>query len=130
MTRTDQKVPSEQKQAQQQTRTQEKQRQSQVHEPLLPVQALQVILSGAGLDRLAPQAVLGLSHEIGNSALLEILSRQPAVGLLEAPPKLGPMPDLEPAALDPGRALLISPIDFSGLAPLDSGAAPMNGGEL
>ena len=130
MTRTEQKAPSEQKQAQQQTKTQEKQRQSQVHEPLLPVQALQVILSGATLDRLAPQAVLGLSHEIGNSALLGILSRQPAAPLTEAPPLPGPMPALEPAALEPGRAPLITPIDFSGLAPLDSGAAPMNGGGL
>ena len=87
------------------------------------------MLAGASPDRLSPEAVLALSHQMGNSAPLEMLSRQKQPAAREVLPLPGPLPDMEPAVLGEGGAELIPPVDFSALPPLELSAGPVMGGE-
>ena len=72
MIRTDQKTNS-QKTSSERKNLPERERGRENLEPLLPGQALQALLAGAGPDRLSPEAVLALSHTVGNSAMLEMV---------------------------------------------------------
>lgn len=92
---------------------------------------MQALLAGASPDRLSPAAMLALSHTMGNSALLDLISRTgQGADLTSPPPSPGPLPDMAPAVLGEGAPDLIDPVDFAGLPSLEAGAGPAYGGAL
>ena len=108
MIRTDQKTNS-QKTSSERKNLPERERGRQNLEPLLPGQALQALLAGAGPDRLSPEAVLALSHTVGNSAMLEMVSRRGPPLDRDTVPIPGPIPEMKPAVLSEGSPELMVP---------------------
>ena len=90
---------------------------------------MQAILSGVSPERLSPEAVLALSHRMGNSALAEMSSRREegAADLMSCPTP-SPLQDMDAAVLGEGGAELIAPVDFAGLPSLEAGAGLAMGG--
>ena len=129
MIQTDRKTDSR-KAAPEQKRLPEQNRRRQGPEIPVPEQTLQAILAGVSPDRLSPEAVLTLSHTMGNSALAEMVSRQSRSGLdFVSAPVPGPLPDMAPAVLGEGTADLMAPVDFAGLPPLEAGPGLTMGGQ-
>ena len=128
MIQTDRKTDSR-KTEQEQKRLPNQNQRRQGPEIPAPEQTLQAILAGVSPDRMSPEAVLGLSHTMGNSALAEMnsLQRQNSVELVSAPVP-GPLPDMAPAVLGEGTADLIAPVNFSGLSSLEAGPGLTIGG--
>lgn len=86
-------------------------------------------MSGVSPERLSPEAVLALSHRMGNSALAETIARREAGAAdLTSVPVPSPLQDMEAAPLSEGTAELISPVDFAGLPALETGAGLAMGG--
>ena len=128
MIQTDRKTDSR-KTAQEQKNLPEQKQRRQGSEIPAPEQTLQAILAGVSPDRMSPEAVLALSHTMGNSALAEMAARQNRNSLdLVSAPVPGPFPDFAPAVLGEGPADLIAPVDFAGLAPLEAGPGLTMGG--
>ena len=128
MIQTDRKTDSRNT-VQEQKRLPERNRWRQGPETPVPEQTLQAILAGVSPDRMSPEAMLALSHTMGNSALAEMISRQSRNRLdLVSAPVPGPLPDMAPAVLGDGAADLIAPVSFSGLPSLEAGPGLTIGG--
>ena len=87
-------------------------------------------MSGVPPDRLSAEAVLALSGVVGNSALLEMISRQQPLSLRETCPMPPPLPVMEGAILEAGSPDLMAPVDFAALPPLETAPGPAYGGVL
>ncbi len=128
MIQTDRKTDSRQTAREQKSLPEQKQRRQGPEAPV-PEQTLQAILAGVSPDRISPEAVLALSHTMGNGALAEMISRQRQNRAdLVSVPVPGPMPDMAPAVLGEAAPDLIAPVDFAGLPPLEAGPGLMTGG--
>ena len=127
MIQTDRKIDSR-KTSQEQKRLPEQKQREPARESPEPEQTLQAILTGVSPDRLSPEAVLALSHRMGNSTLAELITRRGPPLDQASCPVPGPLPDMDAAVLGEGPAGLISPVDFAGLPSLEAGAGLAIGG--
>ncbi len=106
-------------------REQKTSRQKQTREnKTAPAAALEALLAGQSLGQLPAESVLALSHSLGNSALLELLSARGSA----AEPETRPLP-AGPCGTDPvnwggGGPALAEPPAFAAMAPMGS-PAPM-----
>ncbi len=127
MIQTDRKTDSR-KTSTEQTSLPERKQARQARDAPAPEQALQAILNGVTPDRLSPEAVLALSHRMGNSALSELTARREGPADLMPCPVPGSMPEMKAAVLGEGSPDLIAPVDFAGLPPLEAGSGMAFGG--
>ena len=82
-------------------------------------------MSGVSPERLSPKAVGALSHRLGNSALLELMTLRGPSQDRESCPVPGPLPEMDAAVLEEGEPDLIPAVDFAGLPPLETAAGPV-----
>ena len=127
MIQTGQKTDSRKTLPEQKRFPEQKQRATESERPE-PEQTLQAILSGVSPERLSPEAVLALSHRMGNSALSELAARREGPADLMPCPVPGSMPEMKAAVLGEGSPDLIAPVDFAGLPPLEAGSGMAFGG--
>ena len=127
MIQTDRKTDSRKTSPEQKRLPEQKQR-GPVNEPPGPEETLQAILTCVSPDRLSPEAVLALSHRMGNSGLSALIARRGPPPDRTFCPVPGPLPKMDAAVLGEGRAELIPPVDFAGLPTLEAGAGLATGG--
>jgi len=96
-------------------------------ESLSPELTLRTLLSGASPDRLSPDGLLALSHSLGNSVLLDLITGRGRPPERETCPVPGPLPEMEAAVLDEGEPELIPPVEFAGLPHIEAALGPEPG---
>ena len=124
MIQTSQRSGEQHRTSREQNRENRNPQQMQEETRLMACQALTVLSSGTGLDRLPIRMVQALHETLGNSALADLVrpregrwSEREAVSLPRT------VPDLPPAALGGMEPALTDAPDFSALPPLETGGA-------